>query len=108
VKKAQIIIIVLAGLVAVAFLLRPKITLELAKQEAIRKFSSSDSHVLNNVPSSSRLNIPHLNIISSYSVVEPPGCEVGLPDSEFQRDTTHKIVFTNSNLTVACFGTLDI
>lgn len=106
-KKAQTIIIVLAGLVAVTFLLLPTITLELAKREATRKFSSSDSDALNSVPSLSRLSIPHLNITSPYSVVEPPGCEVGLPDSEFQQDTTHKIVFTNSILLVACFGTLD-
>jgi hypothetical protein len=107
VKKGQTIIIVLAGLVIAAFLLWPIIALKLAKLEAIRKFSSSDVHWLNCVPSSSKLSIPHLDIHSSYLVVEPPGCEVGLPDSEFQRDVSRKIVFTNNTFLVACFGTLD-
>jgi hypothetical protein len=107
VKKSCTIALILAGLVVARFLLWPAVTLEWAKQQAIRKFSSADSRALNCVPSSSVLSIPRLEITSPYSVVQPPGCEVGLPDSEFQRDTTHKVVFANSNLLVACFGTLD-
>ena len=83
------------------------LTLELAKLKAVRKFSSDDSRFLNCVPSSSLLSIPHHSPTSGYLFVQPPGCEAGLPDSEFQRDPAHPILFTNGEWIVACFGTLD-
>lgn len=83
------------------------VTLELAKLKAIRKFSPDDARVLNCVPSSSVVSIPHREPTSEYLLARPPGCEVGLPSSEFQRDPAHSIVFTNSDWLVACFGTLD-
>ena len=107
VRKSHTIVVILAGIVAAAFLLWPAAALKWAKQKAIGKFSSADSRALNCIPSSTVLTIPHHDSTSSYSMVEPPGCEVGLPDSEFQIDAAHKIVFTNGNLLVACFGTLD-
>jgi len=108
VKKSQTIILILAGLVAAAFLLWPVATLKLAKLKAIKKFSSEDSRVLNCIPSSSVLRIPPAATALSYSIIQPPGCEVGLPSSEFQREAANKVVFTNSmGLLVACFGTLD-
>jgi hypothetical protein len=108
VKKSHTIALILAGLVAAAFLLWSAAALELAKLKAINKFSSEDSRVLNCVPSSSVLRIPHLDTTSPYSIVQPPGCEVGLPSSEFQREAANKVVFTNSlGLLVVCFGTLD-
>jgi hypothetical protein len=107
VKKSQAIALILAGLLTAAFLLWPMAMLELAKLKAIKTFSSEDSRVLNCVPSSSVLSIPHLVNTSPYSIVLPPRCEVGLPSSEFQQDVSHKVVFTNINLLVACFGTLD-
>lgn len=88
-------------------MLWPMATLEVAKQIAIRKFSAADSRVLNCVPSNSALIVPHFETSSPFSVVQPPGCEVGLPNLEFQRDAAHKILLTNSDLIVACFGTLD-
>ncbi|HSY19316.1 MAG TPA: hypothetical protein VK815_13315, partial [Candidatus Acidoferrales bacterium] len=106
-KNPNVIGFAAAALVIVAFLLYPAITLELAKRETIRKFSSPDMRVLNCVPSPSILSIPHLDPAASYLVAELHGCEVGLPDSEFQRDIIHKNVFTNDNLRVVCFGTLD-
>jgi hypothetical protein len=107
VKKLQVVAIILAGIVIIAFWLRPPITLELAKQAALRKLTPDNRRVLNSVPSSSILSIPHLEMTSSYSMVEPPGCAVGLPDVEFHRDTAYKIVFTNSVMLVAFFGALD-
>ena len=108
VKKSQTIVLIAAGLVVAGVLLWPAAMLDLAKRNAARKFSSTDSRVLNSVPSSSVLSIPNLITTSTYSVVRPPGCEVGLPSSEFQREAADKVVFTNNmGLLVACFGTLD-
>jgi len=107
-KKSQTIALILAGLAAAAFLLWPVVTFDLAKLRAIRKFSSDGGRVLNCIPSSSVLKIPPAATAPSYSIVQPPGCEVGLPSSEFQREGANKVVFTNSmGLLVACFGTLD-
>ena len=108
VKKSQNIVLIAAGLVVAGVLLWPAAMLDLAKRNAARKFSSTDSRVLNSVPSSSVLSIPNLITTSPYSLVRPPGCEVGLPSSEFQRVAADKVVFTNNlGLLVACFGTLD-
>lgn len=106
-KKSYAIALILAGLLTAAFLLWPTATLEMAKLKAIKKFSSEDRRVLNCIPSSSVLRIPPAATAPSYSIVQPPGCEVGLPSSEFQQDVNHKVVFTNNNLLVACFGALD-
>lgn len=106
-KKSYAIALILVGLLTAALLLWPTATLELAKLKAIKKFSSGDSRVLNCVPSSPVLSISNLVNTSPYSIVLPPRCEVGLPGSEFQQDVSHKVVFTNNNLLVACFGALD-
>lgn len=106
-KKSHTIALVLAVIAIAAFLLWPMMTLELAKVKAIRKFSSDDGRVLNCVPSSSVLSIPRRESASGYLFVQPSGCEVGLPNSEFQRDPAHPILLTNSDWVVACFGTLD-
>ncbi len=108
-KKSHAIALIAVGsaAAAAAHFFWPVAQLELAKRNAIRKFSSPDGRVLNCVPSSSVLTISNLVTTSPYSIVQPPGCEVGLPSSEFQRDAARKVVLTNSNLLVACFGTLD-
>jgi hypothetical protein len=107
VKRSRAIVFVLVGIAVAAVLLWPMLTLELAKVKAIRKYSSDDGRVLNCVPFSSVLSIPHRDTNSGYLFIFPPGCEVGLPKSEFQRDPVHAMVFTNSEWLVACFGTLD-
>jgi hypothetical protein len=106
-KKFHTIALVLAVIAMAVFLLWPMITLELAKVKALSEFSTEDNRVLNCVPSSSVLSIPHREPASGYLSVQPHGCEVGLPISEFQRDPAHPILLTNSVWLVACFGTLD-
>ncbi len=90
-----------------AFVLWPLLTLEVAKLKAIRRFSANDGRVLNCVPSSSVVSVPHHEPTSAYLFAQPPGCSVGLPNPEFQQDPVHPVVFTNSDWLVACFGTLD-
>ncbi len=106
-KKSYTITFVSAGIIIAAFALWPMLMLELAKLNAIRKFSSKDGRVLNCVPSSSVVTIPHREPSSGYLFANPPGCEVGLPTSEFQQNPAKPVVFTNSDWLVACFGTLD-
>lgn len=105
--KSRTITLVLAGIVIAALSLWPILRLELAKLKAISKFTSDDRRALDCAPSSSVVTIPNHTAASGYLFVQPPGCEVGLPDSEFQRDSTHPVVLTNGDWLVACFGTLD-
>jgi hypothetical protein len=106
--STRLVPIVVAVGVAVSFLVWRVGMLELAKFNAIRKFSSDGGHVLNCVPSSAVLSIPNHDPAAGLVFVHPPGCDVGLPKSEFQRDPTQRfLALTNSEWLIACFGTLD-
>ena len=102
-----VLIAVTLGVAAVSFLAWRVGILELAKFNAIRKFSSNDGGDLDCVPSSSVLSIPNRDPATGLLFVHPPGCDVGLPKSEFRRDPTHSLVLTNSEWLVACLGTID-
>jgi hypothetical protein len=105
--STRIVLIVVAMGVAVSFLAWQAGALELAKFNAIRKFSSNGGRVLNCVPSSSVLGIPNRDPATGILFVHPPGCDVGLPESEFHPDPRHSVVLTNSEWLVACIGTID-
>lgn len=92
-KKSHAITLALVVIVVAGFVLCSMLKLDLAKRRAISKFSSDDCRVLNCVPFSSVVSIPHSEPDSGYLFAQPPGCQVGLPDSEFKRDPAHPIVF---------------
>lgn len=106
-ESVRVALIAVGVAFALFFLAWPVATLKFAKFNAVRKFSSDGGRVLNCVPSSVVLSIPHRDPVSGTLFVQSPGCEVGLPKSEFNRDPVHALLLTNSDWKVACLGTID-
>ena len=105
-KKPLILVAVVLCLVVIGLVVRPIITLEVAKIRAVHKFNADSTAWLSHVPSAVT-NIAAFKSSTPTAEVELSGCMLALPTPEFRQDPGHKSVFTNDSLLVGFFGAID-
>lgn len=105
-KKCVILIIAAVCVAALVVILRPIITLELAKRWTIRKLSSQ-SQALSRVPSTIPTNIIQMELSAPMSTVELSGCTIALPSVQFRQDSIRRNLFTNDDLVIAFYAAVD-